>query len=328
MEHHFHEDTHGSAESLPLLQRRPSSFSSLHRKSSKASLDDARDVLSKPSGVIGEVNAAAHRDLVKRAKIRNVIFPFDVNYQIWWFVTAVGAIMTAFLLPYEIAFQQEDTGQLEHPGAIVENALILIFSLDIFINFNLAIYKDSRLTFQRREIIQSYLGGMFWVDLCGVFPFQMLVMWMTGNIGESASGDALLFSLWRLPRLVRVHRLKKLSDIMQFDGHISFLWFTLIRNFAAVLLVAHWEACTMYFLARLKGMGEDTWLGPSVAANENRSTFELYLTSLYLSVVTFCTVGRFGLRCRLDFKWLLFISHVLLLWQIGRLRRLQSPQRR
>lgn len=50
----------------------------------------------------------------------------------------------------------------------------------------------------------------------------------------------------------------------------------------------------MYFLARLKGLGDDTWLGPLVAErSEAQSTFELYLTSLYLSVVTFCTVGKF-----------------------------------
>ena len=266
------------SERLPLLQRR------LSRKASN--LDEARRVLAKPSGVIGGVNA--HRDIVKRAKIHNVVFPFDTSYQIWWFVTAVGAIMTAFLLPYEIAFQAAETGRLEDAGAIVETVLVLIFTLDILINFNLAIYKDSRLTFQRSEIIKSYLQGMFWVDLCGVFPFQTVAMWINGN---NVANNAFLFSLWRLPRLVRLHRLKKLSDIMQFDGHISFLWFTLIRNFAAVLLVAHWEACTMYFLARLKGLGEDTWLGPLVAEKEHNSTFDLYLTSLYLSVVTFCTVG-------------------------------------
>ena len=50
----------------------------------------------------------------------------------------------------------------------------------------------------------------------------------------------------------------------------------------------------MYFLARLKDLSEDTWLGPLVAeGGEAQSTFDLYLTSLYLSVVTFCTVGEY-----------------------------------
>jgi hypothetical protein len=50
----------------------------------------------------------------------------------------------------------------------------------------------------------------------------------------------------------------------------------------------------MYFLARLKSLSDDTWLGPLVSQRiDAQSTFELYLTSLYLSVVTFCTVGKF-----------------------------------
>ncbi|KAL3924188.1 MAG: hypothetical protein SGILL_001194, partial [Bacillariaceae sp.] len=115
----------------PLLQRRQSSFSTLQRKSSRGTSLDARQVLSRPSGVIGEVNAAAHRDIVKKANIRNVIFPFDRSYHIWWGITALGAIMTAFLLPYEIAFQEEGTGRLDDVGAIVEITLVVIFTLDI-----------------------------------------------------------------------------------------------------------------------------------------------------------------------------------------------------
>jgi Ion transport protein len=233
----------GSSESLPLLQRKHSSFSSIHRKNSFSGSNrpelDARLVLSRPSGVIGEADAAAHQNFVKMAKIHNVIFPFDTSYKIWWTVTVIGAIATAFLLPYEIAFQQE-SGKMKDAGAMVEMILEFIFCVDIVVNFNLAIYKDSRLTFERSEIVRHYWHRMFWVDLCGVFPFQSVVLLLTGNFGENVTGDVLLYSLWRLPRLVRLHRLKKLSDIMQFDGHISFLWFTLIRNFAAVLLVAHW----------------------------------------------------------------------------------------
>jgi hypothetical protein len=193
----------------------------------------------RPSGVIVEADAEALRDVVKSANIRNVIFPFDTSYKVWWGITVAGAIATAFLLPYEIAFQEE-MGVASN-GDVLEIILEVIFCTDILVNFNLAFYKDTRLTFQRLEIIRSYLRCMFWVDLCGVFPFEFVALWATGNLRKTDSmGNVLLFSLWRLPRLVRLRRLKKFSDIMQFDGHISFLWFTLIRNFAAVLLVAHW----------------------------------------------------------------------------------------
>jgi hypothetical protein len=228
-----------SSESLPLLQRQPSSFSSIHCLQRFGSQLDAHQVLSRPIGVIGEADAAAHRSIVKQANIRNVFFPFDTSYKIWWIITVMGAISTAFLLPYEIAFHQEAT-KGKDIGCIVEIILDSIFWIDLVVNFNLAIYKDSRLTYQRFEIVQAYLDRMFWIDLCGVFPFQSVALLASGKFGQNGTDDVLLYSLWRLPGLVRLHRLKKLSDVLQFDGHISFLWFTLIRNFAAVLLVAHW----------------------------------------------------------------------------------------
>jgi hypothetical protein len=196
----------------------------------------------RPSGVIGEADVAVHRLLLKKANIHAVIFPFDVSYRIWWTITTLGAIGTAFFLPYEIAFQEtHDTDEINKNdyGAIVEIILQIIFCIDIILNFDLAFYKDERLIYQRTEIIKNYFGRMFWIDLFGVFPFETVALWVTGNLGKSID-DVLLFSLWRLPCLTRLHRLKKLNDILQYDGHVSFLWFTLLRNFAAVLVVAHW----------------------------------------------------------------------------------------
>lgn len=240
--------------------------------------------------MIGEEDVATDQDMVRKANLRNIFFPFNIYYKLWWGVTVIGAIATSFFLPYEIAFQ-EGYGSFKDAGAIVEFVLELIFSIDIIINFNLAVYKEGRLIFTRSEIVQSYLNEMFWLDLCGVFPFESLMLWFTGGLGQDTS-DVLIYSIFRLPRLLRLRRLKKFSDIMQYDGHVSFLWFTLLRNMAAVLVFAHWEACTMYFIARLHGFSEDTWLGPLVTATgDEKSTFDLYLTSLYLSVVTFCTVG-------------------------------------
>lgn len=282
---------------LPLLHRRLSSgtWSSKHRVRiiipDEEEQNDARRVLqSKPSGIIGESDTSTDQQMVKQAKIRNVIFPWGI-YWVWWTITFLGAVATAFVLPYNIAFQAE-LHTIVDAGTIAEGILNVVFAIDIAVNFNLAFYnKEDRLVFDRKVIAQAYLRKYFWVDLCGVFPFQSFFLTITGNLGRSTS-DVLLFSLWRLPQLVRLHRLKKMSEILQYDGHISFLWFTLLRNFTAVLWVAHWEACTMYYIARLRDFDVETWLGPLVAAlGSDYSSFDYYLTSLYLSVVTFCTVG-------------------------------------
>jgi Ion channel len=128
--------------------------------------------------------------------------------------------------------------------------------------------------------------------LVSVFPFEFIALWLTGHLHnkDASSDDTILlyYSLWRLPRFVRLHRLSKLNHVMQYDGHISLLWFTLLRNCAAVLLLTHIEACAMYFIARLDKFSTNTWLGPLV---QDYNGLERYVSTLYFCIVTFCTVG-------------------------------------
>jgi CRP-like cAMP-binding protein len=143
--------------------------------------------------------------------------------------------------------------------------------------------------YDRPQIIWEYVigSGMFWIDLIGVFPFQTLALLVTGTLGESST-QALLFSLLRFLQFVRLHRVPKISEILQYNARVSLLYFTLLRNFAVVMSCAHCEACGMYYLARLQDFDDSTWLGPKV---QGMTTFQRYVTSLYWSIVTFCTVG-------------------------------------
>jgi len=82
--------------------------------------------------------------------------------------------------------------------------------------------------------------------------------------------------------------MKKLSDLLQYDARLSLLSFTLLRNAAVAFAVVHVQACAFYFIGRLHGFDDSTWLGPSV---HDMTGFNRYITALYMSIVTFCTVG-------------------------------------
>ena len=252
---------------------------------------NARKVLlSRPSGVLNDGTFVSDQQMVQKANVQErIIFPWMTGYKIWWSITAVGAIFTVMFGPYQIAFEDEP-GVLTDTSGIIEMILNGIFAVDILVNFNLAFYSDQEvMVFERRKICQAYLRRMFWVDLIGVFPFETLALALSGNLG-STSRDALLYSLLRLLRFVRLHRMKRLSDVLQYNARISLLWFTLLRNFAAVFVVAHFEACLMYFLARLNDLDpETTWIGSHIESDN--SDFQRYITSLYWSIITFCTVG-------------------------------------
>lgn len=246
--------------SKPSLSRRTSSF------------EDARRVLAtKPSGV-RVAHTQTTTDIVERANIHGIVFPWMPAYKIWWSVTAVAAIFTVFFGPFQIAFQSEP-GTFNNLSDVVECFLTLIFAVDILVNFNLAFYKDEVVVFERAAIIKEYLRLMFWVDLVGVFPFETVALFLVGELGGTPSNKALLFSLLRLLRFVRLHRMKKLNDLLQYHPQVSLLVFTLIRNLGAVLTVTHLAACSMYFIARLENFDETTWLGPRLM---DASGFERY----------------------------------------------------
>lgn len=239
---------------------------------------------SRPNGVVGA--SLDESVLFKQAHhTRGVLFPWMLSYRIWWTFTALGAILTLFLVPFQIAFSNEP-GHFNDIMSDLEELLTALFAVDILITFNLAFYKQEVLIFERPLIVREYVwGGRFLVDLLGVVPCEKVALWIAGRVNiiddtrEGDSTTSLLFSLFRLFAFVRLYRMKQLSYVIQYDARVSLLWFTLMRNFGAVWALTHVEACSMYFLARLRDFDPDTWLGPRV---HEMSGFQRYITALYL----------------------------------------------
>jgi hypothetical protein len=156
------------------------------------------------------------------------------------------------------------------------------------INFNLAYYDErSKLVYGRRDIARNYMKFWFWIDLVGVFPFYITALAIAGKVGAESTmsyQDPLnLLRLFKLARLVRLHRVISFFAIIKYSRKISFVAYTLMRNFSAAVFWCHLWACIMYFIARQYSFDEDTWIGSS---NSDLSIFERYILSLYWSVVT------------------------------------------
>ncbi|KAL7476990.1 hypothetical protein ACHAW6_002813 [Cyclotella cf. meneghiniana] len=242
-----------------------------------------------PSGVrsYGSVSWEEGVVLVDQVQLRGIIWPWNPYYRYWWHLTAMGAILTAFLTPYQIAFE-DDPGLVKQLADFLEKALTLIFAIDIVVNFNLAFYEDETFVFERQQIAREYLSFMFWVDAVGVIPFGSILHFVAERIGAS-SETILMLSLIQFLRFVRLHRMNKVFAELRNNVCVNLLTFTLLRNFAVVLMACHVQACIMYFLARLQHFSKDTWLGPILY--ESETSFERYVTSFYWSITTFCTVG-------------------------------------
>lgn len=227
-------------------------------------------------------------DLVSYDNIQyGIIVPWNPCYRFWWYVTALSALLTAFLVPYQIAFE-EDPGFFKQSADLLERVLTFIFTVDMAVNFNLAFFQDDEFVCERRQIARAYLSFMFWVDAVGVVPFRDISYILANQMGAT-SETILVLSLLQLSRLIRLYRIKKLFQELRNNVCVNLLTFTLLRNFSVVVVACHVQACIMYFLARAQHFGEDTWLGPILY--ESESSFERYVTSLYWVSILCCRLS-------------------------------------
>ena len=234
------------------------------------------------------IRTASERERVKNENINHVIFPWSKAYITWWSWTVFCSIFTALFETYEIGFVPAGLKPVNKASNVLEYFLLGIFVLDIFVHFNLAVYDEAdQIVCDRKEIAKKYAQGMFRVDLVGVLPFDGIALAIAGQIGKDTRLSQCL-ALLRLAKLVRLHRVVYLFQRLQYNGKVSLTWLTMCRNFSAALLWTHFAACIFFFIARLYRLDADTWIGGSVAG---MTPFERYVTSLYLSIVTFATVG-------------------------------------
>jgi ankyrin repeat protein/CRP-like cAMP-binding protein len=229
------------------------------------------------------------RRLVRESYVRWIVFPWNKSYRVWWSLTVICAIATIFTETFQISFAPAGLAPFDDFSSIVEYFLTGIFGVDIVVNFFLAYFDTNEdIVFDRKLIAQHYLRFLFWIDFIGVFPFYLVALACAGLVGQDTTTTQYL-ALLRLLKLVRLHRVKQLFDLLQYNARVSLTWLTVMRNFAAALIWSHFSACVLFFIAREYGFDPDrTWIGDKVLSLD---TFELYVTSLYWAIVTFTTVG-------------------------------------
>jgi len=235
--------------------------------------------------------AACGKKKVEEQKVKGIIFPWMATYKLWWVLTVTAAAITVFFETFMIAFPPSTlvfpfTGQ----HYIAEYILTGIFVADIAIKFHLAFYDERDvIVFDKALIAENYWNStIFWLDLATVFPFDFVFLLFSGNVGIESSFTNYL-ALFRLIRLLRIYRIRDLFDMLQYDTRISLFGLTMIRNFAAALVWTHFGACMLYFISKQSFVsGHQTFLGDEF---DHMDELHSYTTSLYLSAVTFATVG-------------------------------------
>lgn len=221
---------------------------------------------------------------------RCVLLPSSPPRRLWTFLMVLVMIYTALITPYRICFVDET----ELNWLVTETCIDTVFFIDVVLTCFTA-YKDGeqKLVGKRTTIMRHYATSWFLVDTAACIPFQLFEPDLQSQKYNK------FVRLMRLPRLYKLMRLARLVKMFKFKASQEELVFKLLRMNRAILhlvkfvcgyaVMVHILACLWYYMARLDDDQMQTW--PYRYGLMDRSSTELYVTSVYWVLTTLATVG-------------------------------------
>ena len=216
---------------------------------------------------------------------------------IWDGIILIFIIVSLVTVPFSLCFRFSNSVIADDQTNLLETSNIIMFLLDILVNFHTAYYFDGNIVFESKSIALNYLRTWFFFDLLASFPYQLVAGLMEepvfspdGNIINPFKSPKFLIKFMGILQLIRVFKLRIL--LAKFETHLELNRllngiFRLVKLFTMVSFIAHWCACGWHFLAVDLENGD--WL--TRVGLEGATIEDRYIVSLYFCLTTLLTVG-------------------------------------
>jgi hypothetical protein len=219
---------------------------------------------------------------------------------LWDVLTSLMILYQAFMYPYFLAFSTVHADYY-----LFDLSSTLMFSVDVFVNFNTAFYRRGVLITNRRAIALKYARLWLWIDLVSTFPYSWTIegsaaFKQNSETEGSGASDNVLYSSPTLLRMLRLTRVMSLMRIAKFRKKLrEFEHFmssnqlsSLLATFELLLVmltVSHWIACLWIFVSFGDLSSSDNWI--SNGRFEDQSNIEIYTSAMYWSIYSMSSVG-------------------------------------
>lgn len=217
-----------------------------------------------------------------------VFLPYS-RFIIFWnslniFIFSILFIKIPIWLTFQIDIMNENFNLSKSDQILVHFIIIIIYFLDILINFNLSYYREGQLITKKSEIAKNYLRNNFCLDF---FIILIMLIWNIGNVYENNSSTANYLTLFYFMKIWRIKKIfneiEELFVVNENYYNIFSLFILLIRIF----IVSHIAACVWFSLSELSN---DGW----IKHTENldlTNWYSKYLYSFYFVIITLNTIG-------------------------------------
>lgn len=129
------------------------------------------------------------------ARVHWLMFPDDTLKAYWDLSILLLLLASVVLEPYKLAVM-EDSDLSAVGWEVLDWVVLLVFALDLVLNFFTAYFDEQSLIVSRWRIAKHYLRTWFIVDFLSCFPFDSLI--------QMSDAPTKLAKLARLPRLYRL----------------------------------------------------------------------------------------------------------------------------
>ena len=219
-----------------------------------------------------------------------VLYPDDWAMDLWGVIQALLMIYVATVMPYRVALIETDSSDWQK----WEYALDLCFGVDVCINTVLAYYDDEMsLVVSHRRIFMHYLSTWMIPDIASSLPFDLILTTQSYNSFIRLAKLPRVYKLIKLAKLLRMIKIvKNRNRFVRFANSLIRISISIERLFWFIVwlvLLLHLFSCCWIFFAKLDEDQADNWIRCRGYSDYNNA--ELYLVSMYFSIMTLATVG-------------------------------------
>lgn len=211
-------------------------------------------------------------------------------FRFWDPVILVLLLVTATLTPYEVAFLEDVSEDLDILWWL-NRVIDIAFVVDMVLQFFIVKWMSPRQRFTQslRETSWVYVRGWLLIDFLSVFPWEFV----GGMLNDESVQSLSLLRVIRLFRLLKLVRLLRASRILkrwEADMELRYSVMHLCYFLLLCMTVSHWLAC-LWRLSVDDLTRTDTWIAAVSDTVDIQSPLSVYIASLYFSVYCVTTAG-------------------------------------
>ncbi|SCC90892.1 Uncharacterized protein SCG7109_BV_00020 [Chlamydiales bacterium SCGC AG-110-M15] len=210
-----------------------------------------------------------------------LLHPQSLFHREWNHVILIVILYNALLLPFQIGFGSEIPSYIITINFIAD----LILVTDIVFNFFTGYISEGLLVQNLKCVRINYLKTWFIFDFIASLPFDALALF----IGIEHFGGIAAIPFLRLPRLMRLIRVKPYFRHWEKNLQVNPSILRLVKLGASVIISAHFIACSWFGIGVIEAQTGQSWLNTQNLLEA--STYDQYVHSLYWALVTMTTVG-------------------------------------